>query len=262
VLIAVTAIVPIAWLAINHSRTGHALDFVTRVADYRARTDASRAIEELAHGHWRQLTALASLAGLLVVTAAWAQREIAMRALIPVGGATGVVVLLVATEASGGGATHHPARSLLLVVWLLAPVAFTGLSRWWTRGERGARAMAVTLAGLIAAQMARGSLSVPRDVDPDTIAIGRAIGRLTPAGELFFVEASRLDFLWLELASGAPERAVPDREFGAGPTDAMGRARRCATAAVHDGVLRSGLASVGWREVGDYGPWTLMARPR
>jgi hypothetical protein len=79
----------------------------------------------------------------------------------------------------------------------------------------------------------------------------------------YLIETGRLDSLHVELASEAPERALPDRPWGGDPPvratlDAL--ATRCAVAAVHDDATEAALARHGFAVVERSGAWRVLTR--
>jgi hypothetical protein len=253
------AMVPFAWLWINHARSGDALDFVTRVTRYRA---AHEALPPLPGRFARYPLLLLRHSGALALIALYGVVRLPRRVALPVGAAAGVVAWLVLTDVRGGGATHHVARSLLPAAWMLAVAAAATLDELWRAKARLRPALVVV--GLLAlGQQAAGLVDVPREVAMETIAAGRIVSAMVRDGRCFVVEAGRLDFLWLELASGVPERAVADRAFG-GPApvarELEARARPCGAAAVHSEGAASVLQSVGFREASRHGAWRVLRR--
>lgn len=255
------ALVPLFWLAINHVRSGNALDFVSRVMAYRA---AHEVLPPFSVRLVRYPTLLLFHSGAATLIALAGVRWLPRTAVIPLAAAGAVVAGLVFTDVRGGGATHHIARSLLPSVWLIAPVAFSTLGRWWSTHTRR-RAVVAAATVVCGMQSSAGSTQVPRDVQPETLAAGRAVITVSTPETCYFVETGRLDFLWLELASGAPERAVPDRPYGA-PPPVPGRwpfgASRCTAAAVHSDTARAMLQNRGWHDVSQHGPWRVMVPER
>jgi hypothetical protein len=257
--LAVAAVVPLAWLLLNHLHRGDALDFAHRVAAHR------RAVSPTLAPWWeRPLTVAATTlrelpwVALLVVQV---RTIVARSRLASLGGAMALAVWVgLALEAArGGGATHHPARTLLPVAWLLAPAlaaAFDGL-----RARRHA---------LVAAALACAAWGAPRPGElaamgaPDAAAVGAEVRRRWPVGR-WCLELGRQDALWVEWRSGASRRTIPDRVFGEAPGDAAARAGACLDArgaVTSSGDLEKALRAVGFRLARRRGPWALLERPR
>jgi hypothetical protein len=259
-LVGGVAVMPLAWLLINHARSGDALDFVHRVVRYRV---AFETLPPMATRLARYPRLLLEHAGVLTLLALCGPLLVGRRVLGVLAAAGGVLGWLVLTEVRGGGATHHVARSLLPAVWLLAAVAAPTLGALWQRAGR-ARPLVALLALVAVVQPARGLREVPLDIAPDTLAAGRALAAHTRQGTRFLVETARSDFLWLELASAAPERAQPDRPYGGpppSPAQLLERARACSVAAVHSAEAQAVLVRAGWRPLATHGAWSLLAPP-
>lgn len=253
VALAVTAsAVPLAWLWVQHQR-GDALDFVQRVSAFRHRAAPLPNIAwRLARYPWRALCeapAVWVLAAIALRRRAWEPVSLA-GALAALGG-------LVLIDLRGAGPTHHAERALIPVVWLLAPTAaraVTSRAVW----------IAVLAVGVLASRVDRASAlaGVPRDA----VEAGRAMGRWSRAtsGARWLVELDGDEFLWVEVASGAPDRAVPDRRYGdVAPDDVTLRAR---AATAQRAVVRSARAIEvlrldGWQETGRAGRWWIAQRP-
>jgi hypothetical protein len=255
-LVGASLIVPIAWLALRYAHDGSALGFVARVGRYRAAHEALPA--------WpvrvvRYPLLFVGAAGLFAIVAAMGARVVGSRAMAVGLGAGAALMGLVIIDVSGGGPTHHAGRALLPSVWLLAPLAARGI----TEVALQRRAIAFVVAGAMLVQLGWSVRAVPRDVDAQTVATGRMLGERVSGGGCYMVEAERLDFLWLEAASGWPERARPDRAYaGSAPSEnEFARvASACAVAAVSSERAQGVLARVGFREVGRSGAWSVWTR--
>lgn len=259
--------VPIAWVAINAARHGDPLEFVHRVEAFRRTQGLPPWIARV--GLYPRL--LATEAGAMIVLAGVGMGMALSHgrgpdAVVRLCAAPAVTIVgaLVWTEARGGGATHHPARALLPVVWLLVPAAARGFDRLWSGGRRS-RTLAVTAVVALGGTLARGHPRTLSTVDPDAVVAGRAVSRAltrTP-GQRWLVDLSRQDFLWVELASGTPDRCVPDRVYG-GPapaeTDLRGRLQSVSVAAVSTETLARVATRAGFTLRGRYGPWSVYVR--
>ncbi|MBI5513400.1 MAG: hypothetical protein HY909_06495 [Deltaproteobacteria bacterium] len=249
--------IPALWLLMNHQRAGDALDFLHRVRAFR---EAEGALEPL----WRRALRFPTLLGR---EAPWAYFGAAVtlattRRLRPeTAAALAVLAGLVSGELQGSGPTHHPERALLLPVWLLGPAAGVALGR--LGGARGPL-LALALAACWGAYPLRRARFT--SVAPEAPAAGREVRRLLGGdrSRCWFVEAAWEEFLWVEHASEASRRAVPDRDYG-GPAPsedtALARLPACATvAAVTSERLRVALRGRQFRERWSHGGWTVLAR--
>jgi len=257
------ASVPLAWLAMNHARAGNAFDFVRRVEAYRraAAPLASRA-ERIAEF----VRSVSVAAGAILAFAAlgvWALR----RKSAPVACAlVSTLVGLAWTEWRGGGPTHHAGRTHVLAVWLAAPLAAAGLEFVWTSATRYgpvAKAATIVLALVAVTQSAWGVRAPPHDVSRDAIAAGQWLRSARTSHEPYGIETSRYEFLWVEMLSGEPRDARPDRPFGRPPParDALlTRFRSVRLAAVHDLATAVILERDGFVQRARFGEWRLLAR--
>lgn len=242
------ALFPIAWFAINLHRAGDAFDFVHRVVRYRlgnvpGGAPMARALREFLVSDGPALAA--GLVGAHVVK---------HRASVLVAGAMAVLAGVLSSDARGGGPTHHAARTLLLATWLLAPLV--------PFAAREVRAWSVIL-GMVLASHATGWRALPRDVPIGSVTTGHLVASLTPRGHCFAIETGREDFLWVELASGRPDDAHPDRAYG-GPAPAPARslaiARDCPVAVAHTPAFRGALITAGWTPRHADGGWFVLTR--
>lgn len=253
VVLAVTAaLVPVAWLWVQHRR-GDAWGFVHRVEDYRRH---AAPLPTLAWRLMRYPVALLREAPAVVALAALAARR---RAWDPVtfSGAAATLAGLVLVDLRGGGPTHHAERALIPVVWMLVPTAARAVT------SRGVTVVMLAL-GVAASLPSRDAAlaGVPRDA----LAAGRAVRRWARAhpGARWLVELDGDEFLWVEVASGAPDAAVPDRRYGDGAPDDLAlrtRARGASMAAVRSERARRVLLGDGWVEAGRVGAWWIAQRP-
>jgi hypothetical protein len=175
--------------------------------------------------------------------------------------AIAVLLWLTVGDARGGGPTHHPERALVLVQWLLAPLAALGLGSL-ARTSRVAAALCLAVCFVLGAPRVRDW----RDgVSVDAVCAGDAVrrARRQRSDAPWFVELDRQDFLWVELRSNAPERAVPDRVYrGRAPSieAATALARGSVVAAVSSMRVSRALESAGFREFERCGGWRVLAR--
>ncbi len=238
---------PIAWLAINQHRAGDPFDFVHRVVSYGQTAGAS-------HAPFAAVGDLVISSGLAIAAGLVGARAVRGRSGVLVAGAVAVVVGVVAGGLRGGGATHHAARTLLLATWLLAPLVPFAVKdpRGWA-----------PVLGIVFVQHAIGWRALPRDVSRDAVFAGRVAASVTPSGRCYAIETGRLDFLWVEVASGRPDDARPDRVYGA-PSPAPARwlevANACPVAIAHTPESRNALTAAGWATRGAAGGWFVLAR--
>jgi hypothetical protein len=243
-----------AWLIINWHRSGDPFDFVHRVTRYRASEPSPP------HTAFAYPRAVFAQMGLLLLAGGASLRDEAVRrSAAPVLGAVvGLLAGLVITDLAGGGPTHHVDRALVLLPWLIAPVAAATLSRF----ERP-RGVAVAFGFGAALQLACTLVPVPRAVDRSCIEAGRALRRLAP--RRYFIETDRLDFLWVEVASGLPDRAIPDRAFGSAappPSSEPALASSTAVAIVSSPPVLDALIRAGWHVRSIFGGWHVVERSR
>ncbi len=254
------SVMPLAWLAINHARAGDALDFVHRVEAFRRAEGPlppwlTRALREpLLLVTELPLLALAASRGL--VGAQLPDRDVTLTRRLAFA-AFAMLALVTLGDIRGGGPTHHPARALTLLAWTLTPLAALGLSsitsRAWTL-------VAVTLSLFIGTPRAR---EIHDGVSRDAVCAGDAVrrARVTRSGP-WFVEFARQDALWVEVRSGAPERALPDRAFGAPSADPSRSVTRSGApvAAASSEATRESLRQSGYALSARCGAWSVWTR--
>jgi hypothetical protein len=257
-LVAVAALaMPVLWLVINHQRSGDALEFVHRVRSFReAEGSLGAPWLRAVRFPWlllREAPVVVLGAAVSIVTTRRLRAETAA--------ALAVLVGLVSGELQGSGPTHHPERALLLPVWLLGPAAGEALGR--LRGAWGP-ALPLALAACWGAYPMRGSrfTSVASEAPAAGREVRRHLGR--DPSRCWFIEAAWEEFLWVEHASEASRRAVPDRAYGGpGPSEnaPLARLPACATvAAVTSERAREALVVHGFQARWSRGGWTVLAR--
>ncbi len=254
---ALALVVPIGWLAVNHTRHGDAFEFVHRVQHFRRATGLPSLFTRVSvypRIVVRDLLAVVALSSIGLV--AWRTRVAWLLALPPLS----ILLALVLTEIHGSGATHHSARALLPFAWLLTPVTARGLDALWP-GKLSRRAVAVSLALTMIFVMS----PVETTVSPDAIATGRALASLLLASPRAraLIALDREDFLWVEVATNAPDRCVPDRAYGHAAPSAAQLSRIAGTvtvAAVASAIGEATLRSAGWFVRSRHGDWRVMAR--
>jgi hypothetical protein len=329
VLALMVVIVPVAWLAINHARSGDAFDFAKRVVAWRrAEGPLASVPERVVRYPWLVLRELPLWVPLALVGARWswvqsadvtspraAAQPLSRRGEGPstptggsspvrhpsplspsgegargnggevartpstAGGGTRALVLrcagvalavlafLVYGEVRGGGPTHHHARTLLLVAWALVPLVAAGVDGLVAALEtrRGRVVAAVLCAAMIAWARPRRD-DWQGGVPADAVAAGDRVAELLKregGGARWYVELERLDFLWVELRSGAPERAIADRVYGRpapGENERVERARTAHVAAVSTHVSEAMLRRAGFVVDARRGGWVILRR--
>ena len=246
------ALFPLAWLAINAHRTGDALDFVHRVVRYRSAIEpAQRPARAVA----RVLAEIALGCGFTVAAGIVGGRRAGSRGALLSAGAIAVVAGACLTEWRGGGATHHAARTWLIALWLLSPLV-AGV-------VRSERVFALVVAAALLQQTIAWRM-LPRNVDASAVAAGRIAGeQVRSSGGCYAIEAARLDFLWVELASANPAAARVDRVYGAPASDEARwgeNVAHCPVAVVSSPARIERLRADGYRAVFASNAWTVLAR--
>ncbi len=329
VLAVAAMVVPVAWLVINHARSGDALDFAKRVVAWRrAEGPLASVPERIVHYPWlavRELPLWWPLAALgarslwgasadvtspraaaqplsrqgegpstltggsppvrhpsplspsgegargnggevtrTPSTAGGGTRALVLRC---AGVALAVLAFLVYGEVRGGGPTHHHARTLLLVAWALVPLVAAGVDGLVSAVEkRRGRVVAVVLCAAMMAWTRPRRDDWEGGVPADAVAAGDRVAMLLAresARARWYVELDRLDFLWVELRSGAPERANPDRVYGRpapGESERVERARAVHVAAVSTRESEQALQRAGFVVDARRGGWVILRR--
>ena len=268
VLAVAAMVVPVAWMVINHARSGDALDFAKRVVAWRrAEGPLASMPARIVRYPWlalRELPLWWPLAA-LGARALWGRsRALVLRC---AGVALAVLAFLVYGEVRGGGPTHHHARTLLLVVWALVPLVAAGVEGVVAAVEtRRGRVMAVALCAAMIAWARPRRDDWEGGVPADAVVAGDRVAMLLAresARARWYVELDRLDFLWVELRSGAPERAIPDRVYGRpapGESEQVERARAARVAAVSTRESEQTLRRAGFVVDARRGGWVILRR--
>lgn len=253
---------PLFWVALNAHRHGDPLEFVHRVEAFRLREGPLPPLLARALRYPRIVAREAPFLALLALLGArhaWRtdRRNLALRTLP----ALAVFAMLTLGDARGGGPTHHAARALLLPLWMLSPLVAQGLSSLTARHPW----RYALLAPLLALQL-RVHLGRESSVEASTVRAGALVRATLDRGPNapWLVALDRQDFLWIELLSAAPDRALPDRAYGASaPTpDALSAiARRAQAACVSDARTEQTLLGIGFSVVGREGGWAVLRRP-
>ncbi len=255
--LALTAsVVPLAWLAINHARSGDALDFVHRVEAFR-RAEGPLAPWSARLVRYPRLLVtelpLLVLFASLGVRAAWRSplRTDALRLALA---SVLTLAMLTLGDLRGGGPTHHPARALVLCAWTLAPIAALGLT-----SLRSPLALAAAVACSLVLGAPRAS-ELRDGVSRDAVCAGDAMRRLqSRQASPWLIEFARQDALWVEARSSSPERAVADRAFGASARS-RGVTDRERAAAASSRELSETLLQKGFHATDRCGTWTVFTR--
>lgn len=255
------SLMPLAWLAINHTRNGDAFDFVHRVEAFRRHEGPLPTMgARLVRYPWLALRELAWPLG--AAAFAWRTQPTlrdapARRRVVA---AVAVFAMLVWGDLRGGGPTHHAARALVLVAWLVAPLAACVTTRL-----RSVWSVAALAAALVVAPR-RAELT--DGVHPDAVCAGDTVHATLTDGAPWFLEASRQDFLWVEVRSRAPDGVRVDRAYGSPVADEGSRARGLAEALVAvtvretpERAMRDGRWHIAHR-CGAYSVWTRAAPTR